>query len=77
MSTNTETKRQCERSGGLIAARFVREVGKAIIAHKKGHDVAARLLAGRDDMLRANPNEPELLRAYDAFCDCITERMDQ
>ena len=69
--------RQVEKSGALIAARFTKEVGKAIIAHKNGRDVVAMLQAGRCHLLYSNPGEPELMRAYDAFCDCITERMDQ
>lgn len=40
-----------ERSGGLLARRFVIEVGKMLRKHKAGAE-----------------------RAFDAFCDCITER---
>lgn len=72
---NTMTK--TERSGGHLARRFVIEVGKMLRKHKAGVDVVAELEAARRDLIGSNPDEHELHRAFDAFCDCITERMDQ
>lgn len=65
---------RAEHNGGNLARRFVIEVGKMLRKHKAGVDIVAELDAARADLIGSNPNEPELLRAFDAFCDCITER---